>query len=157
MPAHVTSAATEQCLRDRLVADGYKLSEVRRHGETGVDVRATRDKEDLYIEVIGFKSSPPARAKDFFEIFFRAVSRLDQGATKCIIALPVRFGVGLPSRAKQYGSAWRRIGDAFPELRIWLVDIEHGSVVETHWNDWLPERAVTSPLRGMVSLATRGH
>ncbi|MFZ2855108.1 MAG: hypothetical protein WAZ34_13485, partial [Rhodocyclaceae bacterium] len=114
MPALVTSAATESCLRELLSAAGYELSPLRRHGETGVDIRASRGTEDLFIEVIAFKSSPPARAKDFYEIFFRAVSRLDHGATKCVIALPVRFGAGLPARAKQYGSAWKRIGQAFP-------------------------------------------
>jgi hypothetical protein len=138
VPALITSAATEECLRQILCADGYTLSTLRANGETGVDIQASRGTEDLFIEVIGFKSSPPARAKDFFEIFFRAVSRLDHGATKCVIALPVRFGAGLPARAKQYGSAWRRIGDAFPELRIWLVDTEARTIAERNWNDWIP-------------------
>ena len=50
-----------------------------------------------------FKESTPARAKDFYESFFRAVSRLHHGATHCVIALPARFGKGLPQRAKAAG------------------------------------------------------
>lgn len=51
------------------------------------------------IEAIGFKSSPPARAKDLFESFFRAASRLKDGAKKLAIALPLRAQAGLPARA----------------------------------------------------------
>lgn len=137
MPALVTSTETENCLREILTADNFQLSPPRGNGETGVDIRASRGTEELFIEVIGFKSSGPARAKDFYEIFFRAVSRLDLGATKCVIALPSRFGEGLPARAKQYGNAWLRIGQAFPELYIWLVNIESRSVDESKWNKWL--------------------
>lgn len=40
-------------------------------------------------------------------------------------------------RAKQYGVAWKRIGDAFPELEVWLVDVQ-GKKYEVHkWNDWV--------------------
>jgi hypothetical protein len=147
VPALFTSAVTEDCLRELLSAAGYQLSPPRGHGETGVDIKASRGAEELFIEVIGFKSSPPARAKDFYEIFFRAVSRLDHGATKCIIALPARFGAGLPARAKQHGSAWKRIGLAFPELYIWLVNTEARSITEREWNEWLPNPAVQGALR----------
>ena len=139
MPALVTSAETENCLRKLLLNDGFQLSPPRGHGETGVDIKASRGKEKLFIEVIGFKSSAPARAKDFYEIFFRAVSRLDHEATKCVIALPARFGNGLPARAMQHGSAWKRIGKAFPELHIWLVDIEAPSITKSKWNEWLTD------------------
>lgn len=73
MPALVTSAAIEQCLRICLSREGYELNRQRSHGETGVDIEARRNKEVVTIEVISFKSSPPARAKDFFESFFRAI------------------------------------------------------------------------------------
>jgi len=136
VPALVTGTETENCLRELLSADGYQLSPPRKHGETGVDIQASRDSEVLFIEVIGFKSSPPARAKDFYEIFFRAISRIDDGATKCIIALPARFERGLPTRARQYGSAWQRIGQTFPELRIWLVDTDARSIKESEWNEY---------------------
>ncbi|MCH8907529.1 MAG: hypothetical protein IH840_10605 [Candidatus Heimdallarchaeota archaeon] len=98
---------------------------------------SSKNNEDLHIEVIGYKKTGPARAKDFYEIFFRAVSRLNNGAQNCVIALPKQFGVGLPARAGQHRVAWERIGEAFPELEIWLVDVDKGSYKKTSWVYWL--------------------
>lgn len=136
MPSLITSEAVENWMRQILEAEVYELNTQRGYGETGVDVLASRDNEELFIEGTGFKSSPPARANDFYEIILRAVSRLDSGATKCIIALPARFGTGLAARARHYGTAWRRIGSAFPELHIWLVDTDANSITKRHWNEW---------------------
>jgi len=136
MAALVTSNQVEAAVRTALAQEGYKISVERGYGETGTDIIAERTGELLHIEAIAFKSSPPARAKDFYEVFFRAVSRLDDGATACVIALPSRFGMGLPQRAKAIGRAWHRIGKAFPELKIWLVDNSDGSIVRTEWSSW---------------------
>jgi hypothetical protein len=138
MSSIVTNEATEKTLRELLVSEGYTLSEMRSYGETGTDILAKKDGKKIHVEVIGYKSSPPARAKDFFESFFRSVSRIKDGAEKCVIALPTQFRVGLPARAKQYGEAWTRIGNAFPELEIWLIDTQAQSRTSTRWNDWLP-------------------
>ena len=97
---------------------------------------AEKGTEVLHIEAIAFKSSPPARSKDFYEAFFRAVSRIQLNATGCVIALPSRFGMGLHQRAKAIGKAWGRIGNAFPELEIWLVDTSDGTINRTAWNSW---------------------
>jgi len=137
MPSIVQNAQLEQCLREILAREGYAVSPVKQHGETGVDILATKDGESFHIEVIGFKSSPPARAKDFYESFFRAVSRLNDGANRCVIALPKRFEHGLPTRANQHRVAWKRIGEAIPELQIWLVDTEKRSCERTKWLYWL--------------------
>ena len=136
MPALITSREVENVLRERLSGQGYDLSADRSLGETGTDIIASRGNEKIHIEAIAFKSSPPARAKDFYEIFFRAVSRIGLGATRCVIALPARFGMGLHQRASAIGIAWRRIGIAFPELEIWLVDTAEHSYRETAWNSW---------------------
>ena len=127
----------EKRLRDMLEAEDYALSKLRNWGETGVDILATKDGETFHIEVIGYKSSGPARAKDFYEVFFRAVSRLNDGAAHCVIALPKQFKTGLPQRARQHGIAWKRIGDAFPELEIWLIDVENKTYKKTGWESWL--------------------
>ena len=137
MASSVSNEDTEVCLRELLRKEGYALSRRRVHGETGVDVLATKDGEESHIEVIGYKSSPPARAKDFYESFFRAVSRLNDGATHCVIALPAQFGRGLHTRAAQHREAWKRIGHAFPELEIWLVDVENTKYQGTAWARWL--------------------
>ncbi len=137
MPAIVPNEATEECLRQVLANEGYSLNPPRAHGETGVDIIARKDDLDIYIEVIGYKSSPPARAKDFYESFFRAVSRIKNGAGKCVIAIPHLAERGLPARASQHGEAWTRIGNAFPELEIWLVNVEGKSYDRSAWNEWL--------------------
>lgn len=136
MPSLITNADAESSLRRTLSTQGFSLSSERSHGETGVDIVATRGKECFHIEVIGHKASGPARAKDFYEAFFRAISRVKDGASRCVIALPKRAQRGLPARARQYGVAWARIGDAFPELKIWLIDTENDSYQSTSWNDW---------------------
>jgi hypothetical protein len=137
MPAIVTSEEVETALRRILGNEDYSLSRPRQHGQTGTDIIATKDDEAIHIEVIAWKSSPPARAKDFYEAFFRAVSRLDDRATRCVIAQPSQASVGLPARAKQHRTAWQRIARAFPELEIWLVDPTQQTVERTRWGDWV--------------------
>ena len=136
MPSLVKNADAEQCLRGILKNQGYELSPERRHGETGVDVIARQADDTFHIEVIGYKSSGPARAKDFYESFFRAVSRLKDGAETCVIAMPSNAKRGLPARASHHGEAWTRIGQAFPELAIWLIDVEDRTIERSTWNQW---------------------
>jgi hypothetical protein len=134
----IPSDDVERCLRACLEAQGYRLSPSRKNGETGVDLTAERGNDKHFIEVIGFREFPPARSRDFYEVFFRAVSGLVDGARSLVIALPQRFGKGLPTRAFHYGEAWKRMGNAFPELEIWLVNCEHPySYERTSWNRWL--------------------
>jgi hypothetical protein len=102
----------------------------------GADILADRDGVLTAVECIGFQENPPLRSKQFYEAFFRAISRLGQGAHRCVMALPKRFGRGMEQRARQYGEAWARIGKAFPELEIWLVDINNLSYERRRWNDW---------------------
>jgi hypothetical protein len=136
MPALVTSKEVESVLREHLAAAGYSLSADRSFGETGTDIIASGHDEVIHIEAIAFKSSPPARSKDFYEVFFRATSRLSRGATRCVVALPARFGMGLHQRSDAMGVAWTRIGAAFPELEIWLVDTGERTYRQTTWDSW---------------------
>ena len=95
MTTPVLSSHIEDCLRSLLSGEGFSLNPRRAHGETGVDIIASKDNHSHYIEVIGYKGSPPARAKDFYEGFFRTVSRLNDGARSCVLALSQRAKVGL--------------------------------------------------------------
>ncbi len=138
MSAIVENKKTEVVLRKILKKEGFRLrNSQRRNGETGVDIEAEKNGKKYFIEVIGFKKSPPARSKDFYEVFFRAISRLKADVDYLVIALPKRFGDGLYQRAAKYGMGWERIGQVFPELKIWLVDTEKGDYRETSWNEWL--------------------
>ena len=85
--AGVANAEVERCLREILLSERYSLSPQRTYGENDVDIIAERNGKKWHIEVIGYKKSGPARAKDFYEAFFRAVSRLNDGAEHCVIAL----------------------------------------------------------------------
>jgi len=143
MSSIISNAETEDCIRDLLKKEGYTLSDTKSHGQTGTDIIAIRNKKKLYIEVIGYKKSGPSRAKDFFEAFFRAVSRLNNKKCKhCIIALPNNFKIGLPQRANQYKVAWKRIAKTFPELEIWLVDTINNKYKKTLWGDWLKDKII---------------
>lgn len=137
MASRVKNKEAEDCLREALEAQGYELNPPRAHGETGVDILASKGDREWHIEVIGYKSSGPARAKDFYEVFFRAVSRLNDGAIYCVIAIPEQARAGLPARARQHRVAWTRIAQAFPELEIWLVDVEARDYQRTAWMEWL--------------------
>jgi len=137
MPSIVRSDAVEGCLRRLLTQDCFKLTTPKRNGETGVDIIATRRAKRFHVEAVGFKSQSPARSRDYYEAFFRAISRVKDGATRCVIALPSRAGHGLPQRASHYGIAWQRLGQAFPELQIWLVDVDQPSYTKTAWSEGL--------------------
>ena len=137
----VTNDQAESSLRGWLRANNYEVSKRREYGENGVDILASRGREILHIEVIGYSSKPSKRAMDFFQAFFRAVSRLKDGANTCVIAMPAEYGRGLRQRAAKYGIAWKRIGETFPELSIWLVGCgtRKCSIQTFAWNDWLEQ------------------
>lgn len=137
MPALVSNAEVEDCLRELLAKDGFTLSPKRAHGQTGVDILAQKDDEQYHIEVIAYKQAGPARAKDFYEGFFRVVSRLNGDANHCVLALSKKAEVGLPARAAQHRVAWLRIAKAFPELEIWLVDTERRAYRRRSWREWV--------------------
>jgi len=141
MPSTVKNSEVERVLRDLLKSEGYTLSHLRGYGETGVDIIARREGESWHIECIGYKSSGPARAKDFYESFFRVVSRLNDGAKHLVIALAKQAEVGLPARAKQHKIAWERIAVAFPELEIWFVDTDEKSYFRRTWAEWTTPEA----------------
>ncbi|MHC4424746.1 MAG: hypothetical protein ACYSYV_01470 [Planctomycetota bacterium] len=132
-----TGEQVESVLRRLLPRQGYKLlNNPRKKGETGADIIARKGDVQVFIECIGYQENPPLRSKQFYEGFFRAISRLKDGATRCVLALPTRFNKGRNQRAKQYGEAWNRIGNAFPELEIWPVNVKGNTYDEHKWNDW---------------------
>ena len=127
----------ESVLRRLLSQQGYELlNKPRAHGETGADIIARKGDVQVFIECIGFQEVAPLRSKQFYEVFFRAISRLKDGATRCVLALPIRFKRGMNQRANHYDEAWKRIGDAFPELEIWFVNVKGNTYEEHEWNYW---------------------
>jgi len=137
MALSVTGKKVEAVLRELLPQQGYDVRNTpRSYGETGADIIARKGRVKVYIECIGFQNHAPTRSKQFYEAFFRAISRLKNGARRCVMALPARFGRGMARRARQYGVAWKRIGKAFPELEVWLVDVRKKTYEVHKWNEW---------------------
>ena len=132
----VANQDTEMALRKILSVRGYSLSRPRTNGELGVDLVAIKGNENIQVEIIGYKKSGPTRARDFFEVFFRILSRLGGEGSSFVIALPKAWSEGLRRRATvYYREAWRRLSVAFPEVEIWLVDAS--SVEKTLLKDWV--------------------
>ena len=137
MATPVSNKVVERTLRAILEHEGFSLSPPKAHGQNGVDIEATRGEETYHIEVIGYKKVGAVRAKDFFQGFFRAISRLNDGAERCVLALAHQAKRGLPRRAKVHEVGWQRIGAAFPELEIWLVDTNRNMYEPTRWGHWV--------------------
>lgn len=132
----VANSEVEDCLRSILLAQHFVLSPKRVPGQNGVDICARGNGNCFHIETIGYKSAGSARARDFYEAFFRVLSRLNDGATCCVLALSHLAEVGLPARAKQHKAMWIRTAQAFPELEIWLVNTQNGNYRRTTWGEW---------------------
>ena len=146
MPSAITIIETENCLRELLKEEGYKLSTKSGLGKLSSNIKATKDNEVFYIEIIGSETSRLESVKDFYEAFFQAVSRLNNKDCKhCIIAMPEKSRKSLPIRAKIYKVAWERIAKVFPELEIWLVDVENKKYQKTSWIYWLEQTSYSSP------------
>ena len=92
--------SNDDCFRSILSHEGFNLTPKRAYGQTGVDIVARKEEHAYHIEVIGYKQAGPARAKDFYESFFRAVSRLNDGAKHVVLALSHLAESRLPTRAK---------------------------------------------------------
>lgn len=132
-----TNSEAEDSLRRSLQEDGFNVTRKMPFGQNGVDIVAKRDADEYYIEVIGYRPKGSARSKDFYEAFFKAVARLEGGAEHCVLAIPKRFNMGMAQRVSNKRKAWQRIGEAFPELEIWLVDTTTDTFERRSWNSFL--------------------
>jgi hypothetical protein len=132
----VEAADVEWVVRKHLRENGYTLSSPRSYGETGADITAKDDKSTCFVEIIGFQSHPPTRSREFYEAFFRVISRDENNPSDVLIlALPKRFKDGMRQRKQQYKVAWGKIGNAFPNLKVWYVDTSGNMVEEYSWSN----------------------
>jgi hypothetical protein len=143
---HIRSSETKNtetanCLRELLIKDGYRLRNRSGLFKLGPDIKATRDSENWYIEVAGFEESNMERIEDFYKVFFRSISRLNnEDCDHCIVAIPDSLKKFLYIRARIYRVAWERLSKAFPELEIWVVDAEKKKYQRTPWIYWLSKK-----------------
>ena len=136
----VANEAVVDALRTALQKQGYKVSPRRPFGAHGADVIAEKDDEKVVVEVIGYKSAGPSRRSDFAVAFWVAIGRVDDyPGAQVAIAMPSQFGEGLGARLDPRRAAWKRIGKAFPELEIWLVDVLNKDYERYPWMQLLSD------------------
>ena len=133
----VASRDVESVVNRYLRDKGYAVvCADRRNGTTGCDIIARYGGQRILLEVIGFQSVAPIRSREFYECFFRAISRdEDRTGDRLVMALPIRFSDGIRQRKSHYAHAWNKISRAFPNLEIWYVDTKRGTVLERSWKD----------------------
>ena len=132
----VEARGVEEVIRRYLEGKGCTLSPAKKRGQTGADITATRGVSTWFVEVIGFQSHPPIRSREFYEAFFRVISRdRDNPDDVLVLGLPNRFKDGMRQRKQQYSVAWRKLGKAFLNLRLWYVDTEENTVEEYPWSN----------------------
>lgn len=136
MAKTVKASEVEQVIRKYLEDRECQLSTPKKLGETGPDIVAKSGKSTWFVEVIGFQEKPWIRSREFYEAFFRIISR-DRGNPNdnLVLALPKRFKTGMRQRMKQYPIAWGKLGKAFPNLSIWYVDTEQDTLEEYSWSN----------------------
>ena len=137
----VKGRQVESVVRTLLRQKGYKLKNKKlRHWEHGADILAEKNGSQVAIECIGYQENNSTRSRQFYEVFFRVLSRIGKGFSECVIALPEEFRKGMDRRARQYGEAWQRIGKTFPELKIWFVDVAKKNYAPKPWGFWPQDR-----------------
>jgi len=136
MPKLIEAKDVELVIRRYLEGKGCTLSPHKKRGETGADITARCDKSICFVEVIGFQSNAPTRSREFYEAFFRVISR-DRGNPDdiLVIGLPKRFKGGMRQRRHQYPVGWEKLGKAFPNLKLWYVDTEQDTLEEYSWSN----------------------
>lgn len=158
----VASKDVDKIVREHLNSLGYTLSKEKKPGETGCDIIAKKREESLFVEVIRFQNHLPIRSREFYECFFRIISRdRAKSSDVLIIALPIEFARGMAQRKKHYGLAWDKLGHAFPNLCIWYIDRKSGKITKRSWLDCVVHRQeggrIKSSSIGWHDNSLRGH
>ena len=134
MAKSIPTSTVDQVIRYHLKAKGCSLSGPKNPGETGADIIAKLSETNWFVEVIGFQDHPPIRSREFFEAFFRLISRdRDDSSDVLVLGLPIRFKRGMRQRMRQYGIAWVKLGRTFPNIEIWYADTDKNTVEEYSW------------------------
>ena len=141
MSTSKTNSEMENVLRDLLKDEGYKLTKRTGLEKLSSDIKVSLDDGGLYIEIIENEEPGVKKNIDFYQAFFKALSRLNNKNCKhIIIAMLESSRKNLPIRAKIHKVAWKRIAEAFTELEIWLVDTVNKKYQKTSWIYWLKQK-----------------
>ena len=138
MSTEITKTEVKNCLEELLKIERYAIRKKIGLFQLGPDIKASKDYESWYIEAIGSEGSRLEMVNDFYAVFFRAVSRLNnKDCHHCIIAVPENLSKFLYIRARIYRVAWERIAKNFPELEIWTIDVKSKTYQRTSLTYWL--------------------
>jgi hypothetical protein len=135
------NVSQEQVLRwfDKRFPDNMQkaLKSTGTRDNRGPDQILERNGKRYCFEAIAFsyrtasgKSKKWKNQADFWKAFGQAISRLNPEcewgvADVTVILLPWEFSVGWQDRVDRLGKdVWMRIGQAFPELKIWFISEE---------------------------------
>ena len=125
MSTETKKTEVRNCLETLAQIEGYELRKRTGLFQLGSDIKASKDNENWYIELIGSEGSGLEMVNDFYSVFFRAISRLNNSdCDHCIIAIPESLRKFIYIRARIYKVAWERIAKNFPELEIWIIDVD---------------------------------
>ena len=92
MAKSIPASTVEQLIRYHLRAKACSLSGPKKPGGNGADIIARLGETNWFVEVIGFEDNPPSRSREFFEAFFRLISRdRDDPSDVLVLGLPIRF------------------------------------------------------------------
>jgi hypothetical protein len=119
----------EELVRKKLDTQGYKMNHHKENVGASPDIIAEKDDVTLYIEVIGYKSSPNAASRDFYEVFFRAFAQLEQlDSEHIVIAMPIQYLNDMKKRIESMKNAWVRLCIGFPEITVYFVDLKQDKI-----------------------------
>ncbi len=119
----------EEIVRRKLDSQGYKMNHHREEVGIQPDIIAEKDNTILYVEVAGYKTSPRAASRDFYEVFFRAFAQLEQiDSDNIVIALPIQYLHDMKKRIESMKNGWVRLCIGFPEISVYFVDIKNDKI-----------------------------
>ncbi len=116
----------DEFLRKRLDKKGFKMN----HHKSD-SIIAQKEKILLYISCIGLKPDYLKSINEFTNSLFQAFEHIEKPDLKySVLAMPLDFFQILRNYMSNRKSAWVRICIGFPEIRIYLIDLEQKKIIK---------------------------
>jgi hypothetical protein len=142
--AAVTTRDAQETLEAWFRTAGHQvLANNARGDRPGPDYVVQVGERRVAVEVIGHKHNGVSRTNDFRSAFFQLLTRLDDPAGtpgRLALAMPIVHVRGSRDRRTGMNAAWERIGEAFPELEVWYLDMRKRDVYPVTWADYGTDR-----------------
>ncbi len=143
---NIKASEMKQVIVSYLAQKGYSLTAGKDEGKgfspfhifhdrrLEVELSAVKDGHTIFILAIGYPSSYDAANLWRYEGFFR-LAALDTGHINdsIVIAVPSEFKNSFIMRKQNMPSGGSRKGKGLPDITVYFVDVEHGTVEEHGW------------------------